>query len=68
MRDRRGTVNSQRPGANMNPNDKDSLKDINVVSGKPFSQMSGGEKAQHIGKVFIFIITAGFAFPTILTE
>ena len=52
----------------MNPNDTVSPKNINVVSTKPFSQMSGGEKAQHIGKVFLFLITAGFAFPTILTD
>ncbi len=52
----------------MNPNDTVSLKNINAISGKPFSQMSGGEKAQHIAKVFVFIITAGFAFPQILSD
>jgi hypothetical protein len=52
----------------MNPNDTVSLKNINAVSGKPFSLMSGGEKSQHIAKVFVFIITAGFAFPQILSD
>jgi hypothetical protein len=52
----------------MNPNDKVSPKNINAISTKPFSQMSAGEKVGHIGKVFIFFITAGFAFPTIFSE
>jgi hypothetical protein len=52
----------------MNPTDKFSPKNINAVSGKRFSQMSGGEKVTHIGKVIVFFLTAGFAFPTIFTE
>jgi len=52
----------------MNPNDKVSPKNINTVSGKPFSQMSAGEKVAHIGKMIVFFITAGFAFPTIFTD
>ena len=52
----------------MNPNDKFSPKNINAVATKPFSEMSAGEKAQYIGKVIVFLLTAGFAFPTILSE
>lgn len=52
----------------MNPNDKVSPKNINAFSGKRFSQMSAGEKLTHIGKVIVFFITAGFAFPTIFTD
>ena len=51
----------------MNPN-KSGPPSINAVATKPFSQMSAGEKAQHVCKVFLFFITAGFAFPTILSE
>ena len=49
----------------MNPDDKVSPK---TIFGKPFSQMTFGEKALHIGKVIVFVITAGFAFPTIFTD
>lgn len=52
----------------MNPNDKVSPKTINAVPTKPFSQMSAGEKVVHIGKVFLFFISAGFAFPTIFSD
>lgn len=52
----------------MNPNDKVSPTNLNAVSGKSFSQMSAGEKVTHIGKVIVFLITAGFAFPTIFSD
>lgn len=52
----------------MDPNHEVSRKNINVITSKPFSQMSGSEKAQHIGKIFVFLITCGFAFPTILSD
>jgi hypothetical protein len=52
----------------MNPNDKVSPKSINAVSTQPFSQMSAGEKLRHIGKVVVFFITAGFAFPTLFSD
>jgi hypothetical protein len=68
MRARRGTVNSQWPGASMKSDDKSSPKNINAVSTRPFSQMSAGEKASHVGKVIVFFITAGFAYPGIFTD
>ena len=52
----------------MNPNDKPSPKNVTAVATKPFSLMSAGEKLQHTGKVLIFFITAGFAFPTIFND
>ena len=52
----------------MNPNEEVSPKSINAVPTKPFSQMNAGEKAIYIGKVFVFFITAGFAFPTIFSD
>jgi len=39
--------------------------DVNAVKQKPFSQMSPKEKATHIGKIFLCIITFGFVFPNI---
>ena len=39
--------------------------DVNAVKQKPFSQMTQKEKAMHIGKVFLSIITFGFLFPNI---
>ena len=39
--------------------------DVNAVKQKPFSKMTGKEKAVHIGKLFLSIITFGFLFPNI---
>ena len=33
-----------------------------------FSEMSTGGKLVHVGKVFIFIISFGFAFPTLFSD
>ena len=34
---------------------------------KSFSDMNGGEKFVHVCKVLVFLVTFGFAFPTILS-
>lgn len=49
---------------------KDELQpdNINAVTGRKFSQMTGMEKIKHIGKVFVFIITAGMAYPNIFSD
>lgn len=39
--------------------------DVNAVKQKPFSQMTPKEKAAHVGKVFLCIISFGFLFPNI---
>lgn len=39
--------------------------DVNAVKSKPFSKMTPKEKAVHIGKIFLSIITFGFLFPNI---
>jgi len=44
------------------------LKDVNTISGKPFSMMTGVEKAKHVGKVIVFLLSFGFIFPNILSE
>ena len=36
--------------------------------GQKFKDMSAGQKVVFIGKSFIFIITSGFAFPTIWSD
>lgn len=36
--------------------------------GKPFSRLSGSQKMFFIGKVCAFVITFGFAFPTIFAD
>ena len=33
-----------------------------------FSEMSTGGKLKHVGKVFIFIISFGFAFPSLFSD
>lgn len=43
-------------------------KDVNTLSGKPFSTMTSMEKAQHVGKVIVFLLSFGFIFPNILSE
>lgn len=37
-------------------------------TGKPFVDMTGSEKFSWLGKVFVMLITGGFAFPNIFTE
>jgi hypothetical protein len=39
--------------------------DVNAIKQKPFSQMTRKEKAVHIGKIFLCIISFGFLFPNI---
>jgi len=39
--------------------------DVNAVKVTPFSKMTPKEKAVHIGKLFLCIITFGFMFPNI---
>lgn len=33
-----------------------------------FADMDGGQKAVFVCKVFVFLITGGFAFPTIFAD
>ena len=42
--------------------------DVNTVSGKAFSQMTGAEKVRYAGKVVVFLVTFGFVFPNILVD
>ena len=42
--------------------------DINAITARPFSKMSGGEKAKHICKIIVFFISFGFAFPNVFSE
>ena len=39
--------------------------DVNAVRQKPFSKMTQKEKAVHIGKLILSIISFGFLFPNI---
>lgn len=52
----------------MNPNDKTHAADINAVATKPFSKMTAMEKVKHVGKVIVFILTFGFAFPNVFSD
>ena len=47
---------------------KPAAKDVNAITAKPFSQMTGMEKAKHVGKVIVFLLSFGFIFPNILSE
>ena len=48
----------------------DQLKttDVNAIHTKPFAKMTPREKATHLGKVFLFLLTFGFAFPHVLSD
>lgn len=35
---------------------------------KPFSAMDSGEKVRFIGKVFVFLVSGGFIFPSVWVE
>lgn len=37
-------------------------------TGKTFGEMNVGEKISWLGKVFVMLITGGFAFPNIFVE
>ena len=39
--------------------------DVNAVKQKPFTKMTPKEKALHVGKIFLCIISFGFVFPNI---
>ena len=52
----------------MSSSDAPKAKDINAVTTKPFSQMTGVEKIIHISKVILFLLTFGFAFPNVLSD
>ena len=43
-------------------------QDVNAVHAKPFSKMTPTQKLSHIGKVIVFVVTFGFAFPNIFIE
>jgi len=42
--------------------------DVNAVTAKPFAQMTAFEKIKHVGKVIVFILSFGFAFPSIFSD
>lgn len=42
--------------------------DVNAVSGDKFSKMSVTQKVRHVGKVIVFLLTFGFAFPNIFSD
>jgi hypothetical protein len=48
------------------------LEEITMTSGttesKKWGRMSAGQKAAFVGKLCIFLITFGFAFPTMLND
>jgi hypothetical protein len=48
----------------------DQLKDtdVNAIHARPFAKMTPSEKARHVGKVFLFLLTFGFAFPHVLSD
>ncbi len=40
-----------------------------AAAAKPkFSDMSTGDKMKHVGKVIIFVISFGFAFPSLFSD
>jgi hypothetical protein len=49
---------------------KNEQKPAGASSGatKRFSEMTGGEKVVHIGKVIVFLLSFGFAFPNIFSD
>ena len=44
------------------------VKDVNSITGRLFSQMTGLEKMKHVGKVIVFLLSFGFVFPNILSD
>ena len=50
------------------PKDQIHPDNINTVKTRKFSDMNGSEKLIYLGKVIVFIITFGFAFPTLFSD
>ena len=44
------------------------VDDINVITSKPFSKMTGVEKVKHVAKVIVFLLSFGFIFPNVLSD
>ncbi len=42
--------------------------EINAVSGKSFAKMTAMGKITHVGKVILFFLSFGFAFPSIFSD
>ena len=49
---------------------KDEQKSAGANPGvtKRYSEMNAGEKLAHIGKVIVFLLSFGFAFPNIFSD
>lgn len=41
---------------------------INSVTGTSFAKMSALEKITHVGKVIVFFLSFGFAFPNVFSD
>ena len=41
---------------------------VNAVTGKSFAKMTLVGKLTHVGKVFVFFLSFGFAFPNVLSD
>jgi hypothetical protein len=48
--------------------DEQKSNDANTAATKRFAQMTAAEKATHIGKVIVFFLSFGFAFPNIFSD
>lgn len=44
------------------------VQEINAPGGKPFAKMSAFEKVRHVGKVIVFFLSFGFAFPNVFSD
>jgi hypothetical protein len=52
----------------MEENMLDKQSDPNAVTGQKFGDMSAAEKLVFLGKVCVFLVTAGFVYPNIFVE
>lgn len=48
--------------------DKVKSTDVNAIHAKPFATMTPNERVKHVGKVFLFLLTFGFAYPNVLSD
>jgi hypothetical protein len=48
--------------------DEQQTKDIKASAEKPFAKMTAAQKILHIGKVAVFLLSFGFAFPNIFGD
>ena len=53
---------------NIMSNPPEVQNDEHRLNDKPFSAMTAGERVRFLGKVFVFLVSGGFIYPSVWVE